>query len=448
MDRDAIDLSKLDVFKLFKKYFIPTLFGMLSISAVTAIDGIFIGQGVGSNGIAAVNLLIPAYTFLVGVGLMIGAGCSVVASIQLSRGKEKTARINVTQALLTATVIGVVFSALMMVFPETTARLLGSSESLMPLVKEYLLWFVPSWTLQMWVTISLFVIRLDGAPRLAMMCSVIAAICNAFLDWLFIFPMGWGLMGAGFATSISIGLGALIAVGYLLRSARRLRLCRLKWSGKSIRLFMRNIGYQFQIGSPALLGEATIAVLMLVGNLVFMHYIGDAGVGAFGIACYYIPFVFMVGNAISQSAQPIISYNFGLGLSRRVAATERIALATALLCGVITTLAFSLFPAELVWLFIAQDDPASPIAVEGLPLFAAGFIPFIINLTAVGYYQSVERALPATLFALLRGFVFLIPCFLLMGELLGTAGLWIALAVSESLTAIAILIFYGRSRSA
>ena len=70
---------------------------------------------------------------------------------------------------------------------------------------------------------------------------------------------------------------------------------------------------------------------MFVGNQVFMHYIGDDGVGAFGIACYYIPFVFMVGNAIAQSAQPIISYNYGLGLTERVAATERIALITAII---------------------------------------------------------------------------------------------------------------------
>ena len=69
---------------------------------------------------------------------------------------------------------------------------------------------------------------------------------------------------------------------------------------------------------------------MFVGNLTFMHYLGDDGVGAFGIACYYIPFVFMVGNAIAQSAQPIISYNFGAGVRERVIEAAQIALATAL----------------------------------------------------------------------------------------------------------------------
>lgn len=128
MDRDAIDLSTLNVFTLFRKYFVPTLLGMLGMSAVTAIDGIFVGHGVGSDGIAAINICIPLLMLFTGFGLMVGAGCSVVASIQLSRGKSKSARLNVTQALLFVTVVALIPSVLMMIYPEHTARLLGSSE--------------------------------------------------------------------------------------------------------------------------------------------------------------------------------------------------------------------------------------------------------------------------------------------------------------------------------
>lgn len=439
MERDAIDLSTLNVFTLFRKYFIPTLLGMLSMSAVTAIDGIFVGHGVGSDGIAAVNICIPMLMLFTGAGLMAGAGCSVVASIQLSRGKNKSARLNVTQALLFVTIIALIPSVLMMIFPEETARLLGSSENLLPMVTDYLLWFVPSWVFQIWLTVSLFVIRLDGAPKLAMFCNLITAIINVVLDWLFIFPFGWGVMGAAFATSVSIMAGGLIAIIYLLFYARHLRLCPLKWSFKSLRLSIRNIGYQCRIGSSALLGEATLAVLMFVGNRIFMLYLGDDGVGAFGIACYYIPFVFMVGNAIAQSAQPIISYNFGLGYKERVVAAERIALMTAVVCGIVVTAAFTVFPDLLVGLFISLDSEAARIAIDGFPYFATGFIFFIVNISAVGYFQSIERIKPATTFALLRGFVFLIPSFILLPELMTTSGIWLALPLSEVLTTIVIL---------
>lgn len=442
MKRDAIDLSTLNVFVLFRKYFIPTLLGMLSISAVTVLDGIFVGRGVGSDGIAAINICIPLLMLFTGVGLMVGAGCSVVASIQLSRGKDKSARLNVTQALLFVTVIALIPSTLMMIYPENTAKILGSSDHLLPMVTDYLLWFVPSWVFQIWITVSLFIIRLDGSPKLAMLCSLITAVINSVLDWLFIFPLGWGVMGAAFATSISIIVGGLIAMVYLLFYARRLRLCPLKWSYKSWCLSLRNLGYQCRIGSSALLGEATLAVLMFVGNQVFMHYLGDDGVGAFGIACYYIPFVFMVGNAIAQSAQPIISYNFGLGHKERVVATERIALWMGVVCGLIVTLAFTTYPDVLVGLFISLENEAARIAVHGFPYFSTGFVFFIVNIAAVGYFQSVERVKPATIFAFLRGAIFLIPSFILLPRLWNVPGIWLALPLSEVLTAMTILLFY------
>ena len=165
MERDAIDLGRLNIPVLFRRYFIPTLLGMLGMSAVTAIDGIFIGHGVGSDGIAAINICVPILMLFTGVGLMAGAGCSVVASIHMARGKEKAARLNVTQAIIFVTVVALIPSILMMVFLERTAIMLGSSEHLLPMVKEYMMWYVPSWVFQIWITTGLFIIRLDGAPK-------------------------------------------------------------------------------------------------------------------------------------------------------------------------------------------------------------------------------------------------------------------------------------------
>ena len=137
MERDAIDFGTEKVSTLFKKLFFPTLLGMLGMSAMTAIDGIFIGHSVGSDGIAAVNIICPPLMLLTGLGLMTGTGCSVVASIHLSRGKTKAARLNVTQAFLFATAAAAVPVALLLGFTDEAARLLGSSEHLLPLVRDY-----------------------------------------------------------------------------------------------------------------------------------------------------------------------------------------------------------------------------------------------------------------------------------------------------------------------
>lgn len=171
---DAIDFGTVKVSILFRKLFFPTLLGMLGMSAVTAIDGIFVGHSVGSEGIAAINIVIPVQMLMTGIGLMIGTGCSVVSSIHLSRGRQKVARLNVTQAMLFVTIIIAFPTIAMLGFPDETARLLGSSEHLLPMVKEYMIWYVPSWVFMMWTAVALFVIRLDGAPKLAMTCSLVA----------------------------------------------------------------------------------------------------------------------------------------------------------------------------------------------------------------------------------------------------------------------------------
>ncbi|MDE6446589.1 MAG: MATE family efflux transporter [Alistipes sp.] len=438
MERDALNLAAERVGTLFRKFFVPTLFGMLSISAVSVADGIFVGHGVGSDGIAAINICIPLLMLFMGFGLMVGAGCSVVASIHLARQQVRAARLNVTQALLFVSVVTELASALILGFARPVASWLGSSEHLLSGVVDYLWGFVPALTFEMWVAVGLFVVRLDGAPRLAMWCSVVSALVNIVLDWLFIFPLGWGVFGAALASSVGMLAGGAIVVVYLARHARTLRFCPLKASRKSLRLSLRNIGYQCRIGSSALLGEATMAVLMFTGNLVFMHYLGDDGVGAFGIACYYTPFVFMIGNAVAQSAQPIVSFNFGAARFDRVVAAQRVALATAVCCGAVVAAAFVGCPRLLVGLFLPLDNAAAQIAVEGFPLFAAGFVCFVVNLAAIGYYQSLERMRPATVFALLRGFVFLVPAFVLLPRLFGTPGIWSAMPLSEILTLLTI----------
>ncbi len=450
MERDEIDFGTLKVSVLFRKLFIPTLFGMLSISAVTVADGIFVGHGVGSDGIAAVNIYVPLLMLFQGVGLMIGIGCSVVASIHLSRAKVKAARLNVTQAMIIVTALTLLLSLLIVVFPDRTACLLGSSDRLLPLVKDYLLWFTPALVFQMWTAVGLFVIRLDGAPKLAMWCSVVAALLNVVLDWLFIFPLGWGVMGAAFATAISVSVGGVIVVVYLSFFARTLRFCPLKRSHKSLRLSLRNVGYQCRIGSSALLGEATLAMLMFVGNLTFIHYLGDDGVGAFGIACYYIPFVFMVGNAIAQSAQPIISYNYGAGLMRRGRDAFAMALGTAFVCGLAVFGFTWLFSPWIVGLFLTPDAPAYAIAVRGLPLFAAGYPFFGINVVTIGYYQSIERGRLATGLTVLRGIVLMAFCFLVLPRLAGVAGIWLAVPAAELAVTLLLLVLlrigYGMRR--
>ena len=446
--RDDIDFGTLNIPRLFTKIFMPTLLGMVSWSLLTVVDGIFVGWGVGSNGIAAINICYPIFLVLTGFALMVGTGASVVASIHLSQDNVKAARINVTQAVWFSTFVVIGAMLFILIAPEQISYMLGASPTLMPLVRDYMFYLIPSGIMQMWSVVGLFVIRLDGSPKYAMWCNVIPALLNIFFDWLFIFPLGMGVKGAAIASAISTVIGGVMAFVYLVKYARTLKMGSIKMSPTSVVLTCRNVSYQCRIGFSALLGELTMAFVLFAGNYVFMKYLGDAGVGAYGVACYYTPFVFMFGNSIAQSAQPIVSYNYGQGRWDRVRKTLSISVRAAVLSSLVSIIAFTLFPQHLVHLFIADSDPAAQIAIAGFPYFAMGFLFFILNLVAIGFLQSIKKVAASTIFALLRGVVFLFPAFLLLPQVMGVEGMWLALPLSELLTFIVVVgyMFFKRSR--
>ena len=147
----------------------------------------------------------------------------------------------------------------------------------------------------------------------------------------------------------------------------------------------------------------------------------------------------MVGNSIAQSAQPIISFNYGIGRMDRVNQALRLLIGTAIVSGLVVTAGFVGCPQQLVGFFLDTDTIAARLAMEGFPLFAVGFVATIINVAAVGYLQSVEQVRLSTFFSLLRGVLFLLPCFYLLPMVWGVPGIWLASATTEMLTLAVIV---------
>ncbi|MDE6309506.1 MAG: MATE family efflux transporter, partial [Muribaculaceae bacterium] len=182
MNRDSIDLGSDKIPRLFRLYLVPTLLGMLAICAVTATDGIFVGRGIGSDALAAVNICIAPTMVMMGIFLMLGVGSSVVSSIHLASGNVKAARLNVTQAIVCATLVTAIFLILTLSSVDTTGHFLGSSDALMPLLREYMPWIFVCCLFQGWCGIGLFIVRLDGSPKYAMWCNVLPGLLNVLLD--------------------------------------------------------------------------------------------------------------------------------------------------------------------------------------------------------------------------------------------------------------------------
>lgn len=440
-ERDSIDFGKTDISKLFVKIFLPTLASLMFGASVYVADGIFVGNGVGSLALAAVNIASPMFLIATGLAIMFGSGVSIVAAIHLSRGNHKAANINVTQAVIVSIAIIIVLCSLVWAFPVKTAELFGSEGSLTPIVTEYLKYVLPSFFGSMLLVVGMFVIRLDGAPKFSMWANVIASIANIVLDYLFVFPFEMGIKGAAIATSISQCGGAVLVMIYMVWFPKTLHLYKIKLSKTSLRLTTRNIIYMIKLGIATFIGETAMACLMVVGNIEFMHYLHESGVAAFSVACYILPLVFMFGNAVAQSALPIISYNYGAGNEKRVSKTFRLSMRIAAAFGVLLSLLGMSATPTIASIFISSDDPAFAIATSGLPFYSVCFMFLVMNVVLIGYLQSLERYNSANIFMLLRGYILIIPAFIGLPAVIGTTGLWCAPAVSEGLT-FAIIVTY------
>lgn len=439
MQRDSLDFKSMSVGKLFTKLLVPTIMGMAASALFTVVDGIFVGNGIGSDAMAAVNISAPIFMIITGVGLMFGMGGGILTSINLSQGKKKVANINFTQSVIALVFISLVMTLLLTIFPHKIATLFGSDEYLMDMVVEYLFWFSISLPFTVLVVALPFFIRLTN-PKISMWAMLAATVVNIILDYLFIFVFKWGLFGAAIATDIGEFVGAAIMIVYLFRHSIAIRFVWLKLSVKSLLLTLRNVGYMIKLGFSVFLSEITISVMIISGNYVFMDYMGADGVAAYSVICYLFPIIFMVFNATVQSAQPIISYNYGCGQMKRSDNALRLSILFTLAFAFSIMLLFICFTRSIVTLFIPDTASAAwGYAVAGLPLFATDYLFFGINIIIIGYYTSIERLRRAISLTVLRG-ILPVVFFFTLPLLLDVNGIWLAVAAGDITTTVVIVI--------
>ena len=440
-----LDFKNEKVSKLFFKQLVPALLGMMASAVYVVVDGIFVGQGVGSDGIAAVNINNPLMTFVSGIGLMFGMGGGVITALHLSRGQHKAANRVLTQTVISTFVLSAVITLLLCIFPHQVGYMLGSDDYLINNVVEYLFWYAQCFPFMVMMTVLPFFIRLSN-PNVPMWALSIGAILNIILDYLFIFVFEWGLVGAAIATDIGQTVGAFIMFFYLLRPGHAVGFTRPKINFRTTMFTLRDIRYMIILGFSVFLGEITVSIMGIAGNFAFMNHLGADGVAAYSIVCYVFPVIFMVFNATVQSIQPIVSYNYGCGQVARSQQALRLALIFAIGMAVLMSMAFLFVANPIVSMFIPDaNNPAWSIAVDGLPYFAADFVFFGINTVIIGYYMSLERLHSANILTIIRG-VLPVIFFFTLPEYIGDAGLWISVAAADCGTTLVILSFIAAKR--
>ena len=187
-----LNLGKERVGKLFVKFAVPSVIAMMVFSLYIVVDGIFVGNVVGSAGLSAVNLAMPFFGVAMAIGTMVAIGGGTITSIDLGRGDKDEARRSFSLAFYILTAITLSLSIFTILFTPAIARVLGASEDLMPMVVEYLralCLFLGTFVGSSYLSANL---RVMGKPNHAMVADVIGAVLNIVLDYIFIVKFGWG----------------------------------------------------------------------------------------------------------------------------------------------------------------------------------------------------------------------------------------------------------------
>ena len=216
-------MKKSDSFRDFAKYASLNVMGMIGLSCYILADTFFVSQGLGTNGLTALNLAIPVYSFIHGSGLMIGMGGGTRYSILKSRGDPAEANRTFTEAVVLAAVFAVLFLLVGIFCSGAIVSLFGADENVFVMSETYLrviLLFAPAFLLN---NVLLCFVRNDGAPQRSMTAMIGGSLSNVALDWFFIFPLRMGIFGAALATGLAPLISMLILSPHFFRKKNGFR---------------------------------------------------------------------------------------------------------------------------------------------------------------------------------------------------------------------------------
>ena len=417
-------------FREFLKYSSLNVLGMIALSCYILADTFFVSKALGADGLAALNLAIPVYSFINGSGLMIGMGGGIKYSIAKSQGAAQRADQTFTNSAVLTAVIAACFFLTGLLASGSLALLLGADGTVYEMTRTYLqviLLFAP-----MFMTNNLLLcfIRNDGAPQLSMAAMITGSLSNVVLDYVFMFPLGMGIFGAVLATGLAPVISILVLSPYLLRRKNQFHLRKCRISGKLA------LGI-FSSGLPSLITEVSSGIVMIVFNTIILGIAGNIGVAAYGVIANLSLVVMSIYTGISQGIQPLLSSGYGTGNRKKTQSVLRYALVSAVLISVVVYVCV-FFGAEPIAAVFNSEQNATlqSIAVTGLKIYFTACVFAGFNIILSVYFTSTENALPAHIISILRGFVVIIPMAFLLSAAAELTGVWAAFPATELIVSL------------
>ncbi len=408
------------VSNIFIKFAIPAILANLLTMSAFFIDGILVGQLIGSEGLAAVNLVFPIFIMIGATGVVVASGSSALVGRYLGEDNKKEANNVFNLALVLCIILSVTISGSVLFFVDNITGLLGASGSLYDLTREYFSVILIFFGLILTSFVLEFFIRNVGDSIFPIKSTGIASVINMVLTYVFLTVFDMGLVGAAWATGISFTSSIILLSTYFLR--KRLSLSYGKPIFKI--LTIKKILYN---GVSESLLEFSSGVVILIFNLMLLQFIGEIGVAAFAIISFVSLMMLMVNFGFSMSLQPMVSYNYGAKMTKRVKETVKTAMVISTVAGIVFYLIVLVFGKNVVGLFSNDDAQLSAISLDALRIYGLSYIFIGINILASAYLTALGKPRLSLLVALSYSFIFAVMGLFVFPQFLGPTGIWWAI---------------------
>ena len=411
--------------KLIPRLAVPTIISMLVTSIYNMADTFFVSQ-IGTSASGAVGVMFSAMAMIQAIGFTLGMGSGNYISRSLGSRDEETASQSAATAFFTGGIIGIVIAVAGTIFSRPLVYLLGATDTIAPFARDYARYILIAAPFMITSFVMNNILRAQGNAVFAMIGITAGGILNMFLDPVLIFGFGMGISGAAIATMAS----QMVSFVILLYQCNRQKGCiRLGKFTPTLKMY----GEILHAGLPSFCRQGLASVATVALNFAAGPY-GDAAIAAMSIVSRFMMFINSSLIGFGQGFQPVCGFNFGARRYDRVleAFWFCVKVAVVMLSGFgIAAFAFS---RPIITVFRREDAEVIRIGTRALrlQLITMPFQAWVIMVNMLT--QSIGYGFRASLVAMGRQGLFLIPALLILPEAWGLVGLQISQPTADMLT--------------
>lgn len=405
---------------------LPLFLGNALQALYNTVDSIWVGRYLGSQGLAAVSVSGPVVFALVALVMGIGMATTTLVAQYSGAGRPDMVNRVIATSFGLMLILGLISSAGGILFRVPILRLINTPPDVMDMAASYLGVFMAGLLTMFAYNVISAVMRGLGDSRTPLVFLAYATLLNIILDPIMIFGWGpfpqMGVAGAALATVIAQGVSGILGLRHMVRVG----LVKLD---KDLLSLDRDLTKKlFTIGLPSGVQQIVVSMGMLTLSSIVNRF-GSVVMAAFGVGGRLDQFAFMPAMSVGLSVTALVGQNMGAGLHERV--KEIVKWAAYLTIGItaVVSLVVLALPGPLVSIF--NEEPG--VLIEGaryLRTIGAAYIPYALMFMLSGVMRGAGDTVPSMLISMVTLWLVRIPVAAYLSNLMGSRGIWLAIAVS------------------